>query len=1313
MNQIIGRTLSNRYHVLSALGRGGMAEVYKVWDQLRSVHLAMKLLHEELALDKLFLRRFKREANNLAKLGHPNIVRFYGLEQEGRLAFMLLDYIEGETLKHKIFDAVISLPINFIREVMSSVCGALGYAHAMGMVHCDIKPSNIMIDQHGKVLLSDFGIARMTDTATATLVGMGTPAFMAPEQARGLDPVPQSDVYSIGVVLYEMLTGGERPFTGEYARTTGSNSEKVRWEQINLKPPSPRKWNPQISPALEAVVLKCLEKDPFNRFQHPLDLLNATLSAFGESVVEGQAQMRGDRKIAAKARLASEDRVRRQAEEQLKRQKKVLNQRIAQLKKRFQKALGSENWDHAKQAITELSTIPERGQLEADKLQILLEKRKKEAQKRERLQSLKKAEEQKRREKQVLDRRMVQLTKRFQKALRSEKWGCAEETITELSTVPENGQLEADKLRIQLEIAKKEARERERLKDHREAEEQAKREKKARDQRIVKLQNQFRKALKAEDWDHAEGTITELSTVYERGKFEADKLRILLEKTKKEAQERERVQAQRQAEKIVKREKKVRDQRIVKIKTKFKKALKAEKWDNAEITIEELSNIPDGGYLEADKLRTQLQKAKKEIQERERIRSQHQAEEQTKRDADVRTREISLLKRTFQKSFKAENWAKVEATLDQIEQTGSEGQTEVKTLRAVLSRNREAVEVRIKNEAEKQARRISELEGDIQENINTGNWKEARKLIRHISQLGTEGKKVASNYKSQLPKFWKQIPAWGWALPGLILIVPMIIFFWPRFNSGQEEITQTPVAVAALPIDTQIPTELDSTTPTVFTGIPQSWISNKTSPILSATLSLTNLLTHSATPVQTLDRGSALQPTKPGYIPQVFYSDNDLTCRTGPGLNYSEFEFIEAGDRVQLLGIAESPNDDWVLIRYDGPGIQVRCCWVEVGWGNLSVDLGTLSTIGNLVNAYTCELSPPKITPTPDNPTQSPTRTKRSTRTASLTPSITPTIIFSIDGNPDEWSWVKPIGTRYHPQGKPESDSFKNVWVVQDDSYVYLLFEFFESRYLFISTIEIYLDTQTACSGIHASCADIGINAKPGSIWAGTGNNYYQIGGGCNRKDRWFECKIPLHHVDTEDGYIVNPLFVNVWTEELSRLYPREGGDPLTLYQTRKINNPATPIPTQNPSLTPLSITSTELVTQNLSTTQAPTPLSTEEFSEHIDFAGEKQYSVFLSAASKCDGSISVTQFASTTASALVKVYEGLSSNVEASTLPLCLLKWYFSYSSEYGSGVVMEDRSCEFTTINEGEYIIEVKNNDFGNDNFQLEYDLIINCQQ
>ena len=281
MHSLVGRNVLNRYRVDAFIGRGGMAEVYKVWDNHRAVYLAMKVLNAELAEDIIFLRRFEREAQTLEKLKHPNIVRFYGLEREGTLAFMLMDFIEGNSLRHEIFQNQGNAYLSTRSvEVMKSVCAALHYAHSLGMVHCDIKPSNILVKNTGNILVADFGIARMTDAATMTMVGTGTPAYMAPEQILGKVPLPQTDIYALGIVLYEMISGGERPFTGEFAEITGSTREKVLWEHMNTIPPPLSTWNDQTAPEIEAVVKKCLEKEPDNRYPNTLALLDDLTDAF-------------------------------------------------------------------------------------------------------------------------------------------------------------------------------------------------------------------------------------------------------------------------------------------------------------------------------------------------------------------------------------------------------------------------------------------------------------------------------------------------------------------------------------------------------------------------------------------------------------------------------------------------------------------------------------------------------------------------------------------------------------------------------------------------------------------------------------------------------------------------------------------------------------------------------------------------------------------------------------------------------------------------------------------------------------------------
>jgi serine/threonine-protein kinase len=282
MSILEGRTIAGRYRVDKLLGQGGMAEVYQVWDTQRGTPLALKLLHEDLALDRVFIRRFQREAQTLAKLQHPHIVRLYGIEQADELAFMLLDYIPGPTLRRLIFENQGPMSLGMTTQIATDLCSALNFAHSQGYIHCDLKPGNILFDDQGNALLADFGIARMAEGATVTMVGAGTPAYMAPEQVKGLDPVPQTDIYAMGVILFEMVTGGERPFTGESKDTTGTINELIRWEQVNLPPPDPRMYNPDLPEPIAQIILKCLEKDPGDRYRSAQELSQALQAAFAE-----------------------------------------------------------------------------------------------------------------------------------------------------------------------------------------------------------------------------------------------------------------------------------------------------------------------------------------------------------------------------------------------------------------------------------------------------------------------------------------------------------------------------------------------------------------------------------------------------------------------------------------------------------------------------------------------------------------------------------------------------------------------------------------------------------------------------------------------------------------------------------------------------------------------------------------------------------------------------------------------------------------------------------------------------------------------
>ena len=264
MPDLIGQTLLGRYRVDAFLGRGGMAQVYRAWDAKRSVYVALKVLNEDLAEDYVFLRRFAREARALELLQHPHIVRFFGFEETQGLAFLVMEYIDGVTLRRQLKSLGRPLTLPEALAVLQPVCSGLHYAHGMGIFHCDVKPANIFIERGGRVVLGDFGIARLSESTTVTFSTPGTPAYMAPEQCRGEEPDARTDIYGLGVTTYEMLTL-DRPFKGETEGTTGSRGERVRWEQIHATPPCPRNVNPGIWPRAEAAILQALEKESTRR----------------------------------------------------------------------------------------------------------------------------------------------------------------------------------------------------------------------------------------------------------------------------------------------------------------------------------------------------------------------------------------------------------------------------------------------------------------------------------------------------------------------------------------------------------------------------------------------------------------------------------------------------------------------------------------------------------------------------------------------------------------------------------------------------------------------------------------------------------------------------------------------------------------------------------------------------------------------------------------------------------------------------------------------------------------------------------------
>jgi serine/threonine protein kinase len=288
-SNLIGQILLDQFRVDAFIASGGMGVVYRVWDLNRNVNLAMKVLHAELAEDPSIFKRFQREARALQKLAHPNIIQFYGLFRTADFAFILERFIDGPTLKDILRNYHGQpMPPNETLSYLKALSAALGYAHVHGVVHCDVKPGNVMIDKGGVIYLTDFGIARHAESTTTTLATVGTAAYMAPEQIQG-DPVnPATDVYALGVLLFKMLTG-QRPFRGSVSDTDSMSStagERIRYEHLHVSPPDPKTINPNLSDSLAQVLLKALSKDPEERYSDIQTLFSQACSAIGVSPAE-------------------------------------------------------------------------------------------------------------------------------------------------------------------------------------------------------------------------------------------------------------------------------------------------------------------------------------------------------------------------------------------------------------------------------------------------------------------------------------------------------------------------------------------------------------------------------------------------------------------------------------------------------------------------------------------------------------------------------------------------------------------------------------------------------------------------------------------------------------------------------------------------------------------------------------------------------------------------------------------------------------------------------------------------------------------
>lgn len=261
------RTLGKRYEIDEVIGEGGMAKVFRGTDNVLDRTVAVKILAPQFAEDDQFVSRFRREAQAAAGLNHPNIVSVFDTGSTGSVHWIVMEYVEGRTLREAIRAEGRILPERAV-EIAESVSRALDAAHAKGLVHRDIKPGNIMLTSDGQVKVMDFGIARATsaDTVTQTAAVLGTAAYLSPEQAQGETVDARSDIYSLGVVLYEMLAG-QQPFSGD-------SPVSVAYKHVTQDPPAPSSINPDVPESLDAVVMKAMAKNVDNRYQDAQEMGN-------------------------------------------------------------------------------------------------------------------------------------------------------------------------------------------------------------------------------------------------------------------------------------------------------------------------------------------------------------------------------------------------------------------------------------------------------------------------------------------------------------------------------------------------------------------------------------------------------------------------------------------------------------------------------------------------------------------------------------------------------------------------------------------------------------------------------------------------------------------------------------------------------------------------------------------------------------------------------------------------------------------------------------------------------------------------------
>jgi len=278
---IIGRRINGRYKIVEMIGGGGMANVYLAEDIILEREVAVKILRLDFANDEELIKRFNREAQAATSLDHPNIVSIYDVGEENDIYYIVMEYVKGLTLKQYI-QRNLHTPIEKVLHIMEQVTSAIEHAHQHGIIHRDIKPQNILIDDNETIKITDFGIATALSATSITQTNsvLGSVHYLSPEQARGGMANKKSDIYSLGIVMFELLTG-RLPFSGESAVS-------IALKHLQTTTPSLKRWNPSVPQSVENIVLKATAKDPFHRYNSVHEMKGDIMTALQPNRLEEQ-----------------------------------------------------------------------------------------------------------------------------------------------------------------------------------------------------------------------------------------------------------------------------------------------------------------------------------------------------------------------------------------------------------------------------------------------------------------------------------------------------------------------------------------------------------------------------------------------------------------------------------------------------------------------------------------------------------------------------------------------------------------------------------------------------------------------------------------------------------------------------------------------------------------------------------------------------------------------------------------------------------------------------------------------------------------